>query len=166
VLQTFGARPQGTIAVINPGEPLHIREADFDSTLDWYSVCTEGETLLRRSTSAPKSREAVPLTRRAARCGRSCAEIPGRRLHRTGEMTTSQDTALIAGQLANLTRTVEEMASQLKALRERADSQQERADSQQERTEIQQERIDLAARELADVSERLQAAANALRESI
>jgi uncharacterized protein YoxC len=81
-------------------------------------------------------------------------------------MTTSQDTALIAGQLANLTRTVEEMASQLKALRERADSQQERADSQQERTEVQQERIDLAARELADVSERLQAAANALRESI
>jgi uncharacterized protein YoxC len=81
-------------------------------------------------------------------------------------MTTRQDTALIAGQLANLTRTVEEMASQLKALRERADSQQERADSQQERTEIQQERIDLAARELADVSERLQAAANALRESI
>jgi hypothetical protein len=45
-------------------------------------------------------------------------------------MTTSQDTALIAGQLANLTRTVEEMASQLKALRESADSQQERADSQ------------------------------------
>jgi hypothetical protein len=81
-------------------------------------------------------------------------------------MTTRQDTELIAGQLAHLTRTVEEMASQLKALRERADSQQERADSQQERTEVQQERIDLAARELADVSERLQAAANALRESI
>ena len=31
---------------------------------------------------------------------------------------------------------------------------------------LQQERIDLAARELAEVSERLQAAANALRESI
>jgi predicted nucleotidyltransferase len=46
VLQTFGARPQGKIAVISPGEPLHIREADFDSTLDWYSVCTQGETLL------------------------------------------------------------------------------------------------------------------------
>lgn len=81
-------------------------------------------------------------------------------------MTTHQDTALIAGQLADLTRTVEEMASQLKALRERADSQQVRADSQQERAEIQQERIDLAARELAEVSDRLQAAANALRESI
>jgi molecular chaperone GrpE (heat shock protein) len=58
------------------------------------------------------------------------------------------------------------MASQLKALRERADNQQERTDNQQERTEIQQERIDLAARELAEVSDRLQAAANALRESI
>ena len=42
----------------------------------------------------------------------------------------------------------------------------ERANKQQERTEIQQERIDLAARELAEVSARLQAAANTLRESI
>ena len=81
-------------------------------------------------------------------------------------MTARQDTALIAGQLAELTRTVEDMASQLTALRERADTQQARADTQQERTETQQERIDLAARELADVSDRLQAAANALRESI
>jgi hypothetical protein len=61
---------------------------------------------------------------------------------------------------------VEEMAAELKALRERADSQQTRADSQHERTEVQQERIDLAARELAEVSSRLQAAADALRESI
>jgi hypothetical protein len=42
----------------------------------------------------------------------------------------------------------------------------EGAASQKERSEIQQERIDLAARELAEVSDRLQAAANALRESI
>jgi hypothetical protein len=42
----------------------------------------------------------------------------------------------------------------------------ERAESERERGDMQQERIDLAARELADVSERLQAAANALRESI
>ena len=70
-----------------------------------------------------------------------------------------EDTAIIAGQLAELTRTVEGMAAQLKALRERADSEQQRADKQQER-------IDLAARELAEVSDRLQAAANALRESI
>jgi molecular chaperone GrpE (heat shock protein) len=77
-----------------------------------------------------------------------------------------EDTAIIAGQLAELTRTVEGMSAQLKALRERADSEQQRADKQQERSEVQQERIDLAARELAEVSDRLQAAANALRESI
>jgi hypothetical protein len=67
-------------------------------------------------------------------------------------MTKQEDTALIASQLAELTRAVEEMANQLGAVRERADTQQER--------------IDLAARELAEVSQRLQAAANALRESI
>lgn len=51
------------------------------------------------------------------------------------------------------------MASQLEEIRERANTAQERADTQQER-------IDLAARELTEVSGRLQAAANALRESI
>ncbi len=51
------------------------------------------------------------------------------------------------------------MAGQLKELREHSEGERERMD-------IQQERIDLAARELTDVSERLQAAANALRESI
>jgi molecular chaperone GrpE (heat shock protein) len=81
-------------------------------------------------------------------------------------MPDREDTAIIAGQLADLTRKVEEMASQLRALRERADTQQARADTQQDRTETQQERIDLAARELAEVSDRLQAAANALRETI
>jgi DNA repair ATPase RecN len=64
----------------------------------------------------------------------------------------AEDTAAIAAQLADLTRAVESMARQLGAVRERADTQQER--------------IDLAARELAEVSTRLQAAANALRESI
>jgi hypothetical protein len=67
-------------------------------------------------------------------------------------MTRQADTALIAGQLADLTRAVEQMANQLTALGERADTQQER--------------IDLAAKELAEVSSRLQAAANVLRESI
>lgn len=43
-------------------------------------------------------------------------------------MTAREDTALIAGQLADLTRTVQEMASQLDALRERADQEQLRAD--------------------------------------
>jgi hypothetical protein len=51
------------------------------------------------------------------------------------------------------------MASQLGTLRSGAAEQQERANTQQER-------IDLAARELAEVSDRLHAAANALRHSI
>jgi hypothetical protein len=68
------------------------------------------------------------------------------------KMAERDDTAMIAGQLAELTRAVEEMAAQLSVISERADTQQER--------------IDLAARELAEVSSRLQAAANALRESI
>ena len=75
------------------------------------------------------------------------------------DMPGREDKAIIAGQLADLTQTVEGMANQLKALRDRADSQQQRADTQHER-------IDLAARELAEVSDRLHAAANALRESI
>ena len=74
-------------------------------------------------------------------------------------MTVQEDIASVASQLAALTHTVEEMAGELKAVREHAESERERGDTQQER-------IDLAARELADVSERLQAAANALRESI
>lgn len=74
-------------------------------------------------------------------------------------MTAEDDIASVASQLADLTRTVDEMAGQMKQLLSRADSQQERSDTQQER-------IELAARELTDVSDRLQAAANALRESI
>jgi DNA anti-recombination protein RmuC len=67
-------------------------------------------------------------------------------------MTQREDTALIAGQLADLTQEVKDMADQLVSIRERADTQQER--------------IDHAARELTEVSSRLQAAADALRESL
>jgi flagellar capping protein FliD len=67
-------------------------------------------------------------------------------------MTQRDDTALIAGQLADLTEAVKSMADQLSSIRERADTQQER--------------IDLAARELTEVSSRLQAAADALRASL
>ena len=88
-------------------------------------------------------------------------------------VTTQEDIASVAAQLAELTRTVEAMAKDLHAMTERADRQQARADSQQDlvdsqqkRAQVQQERIDLAARELADVSDRLQAAANALRDSV
>ena len=74
-------------------------------------------------------------------------------------MTEEQDTALIAAQLADLTQTVGVMAKELQALRERTHQQVQRAD-------IQQDRIDIAARELGEVSDRLQAAANALRQSV
>jgi flagellar capping protein FliD len=67
-------------------------------------------------------------------------------------MTQKEDMALIAGQLADLTQAVKDMADQLISIRERADTQQER--------------IDHAARELTEVSSRLQAAADALRESL
>ena len=87
-------------------------------------------------------------------------------LRLTGKVTTAENIAIVAGQLANLTRTVSELEKQVRDLRERADNQQQRADQQRDRTEIQQERIDLAARELAEVSARLQAAADALREAI
>ena len=108
--------------------------------------------------------------RRAGVFRQSVAELGGALLQVSGaqagvqsggqkEMTRDDDTALIAGQLAELTQTVEGLEKRLAALLERADSQQERADTQQER-------IDLAARELAEVSERLQAAANALRQQV
>ena len=74
-------------------------------------------------------------------------------------MTEQTDIGLIAGQLADLTHTDEEMAKQLKGLLEEAAGQRTRAD-------VQQERIDLAARELTEVSDRLQAAANALRQAV
>jgi methyl-accepting chemotaxis protein len=67
-------------------------------------------------------------------------------------MTQRDDTALIAGQLADLTEAVRDMAGQLDSIRDRADTQQER--------------IDIAARELTEVSARLQAAADALRASL
>ena len=82
------------------------------------------------------------------------------------DVTAEEDIARVAEHLAELTRTVEAMARQVQTLSDRTDSHQEPVDSQQQRTEAQQERIDLAARELTNVSDRLQAAANALRESI
>ncbi len=70
-----------------------------------------------------------------------------------------EDTEIVAGQLAELTRSVEKLAAEVQAIEDKAVTAQDRADTQQER-------IDLAARELAEVSARLQAAADALRESI
>ena len=46
VLQTLGDAPAGRIAVISPGEPLNVKEAESDWTLNWHAVCSQGETLL------------------------------------------------------------------------------------------------------------------------
>ena len=70
-----------------------------------------------------------------------------------------EDIAAIAGQLAELTHAVETLTARL-------NSQEDLAGVQAERAEIQQERIELAARELAEVSARLQSAANALRPTL
>ena len=111
-------------------------------------------------------RKELQLCRCAVRPAFSRRALSLRGVLELGTVTAEDDIASVAGQLADLTRTVEQMKLQLEEFSRRADTQQERADNQQERTEIQQERIELAARELADVSDRLQAAANALRESI
>jgi hypothetical protein len=57
------------------------------------------------------------------------------------------------------TLSVESLSAELQAMRAQANIVQERAD-------VQQQSIDLAAKELAEVSVRLQAAADAVRQSI
>jgi methyl-accepting chemotaxis protein len=116
------------------------------------------DTVILSLGSAPTLRRADPYLQGAAGERRE-GDFRLRR-HRLGRSVTSQeDIEGVAGQMADLTHTVEEMALQLKTLRKRADDQVERSNTQQER-------IDLAARELTEVSDRLQSAANALRESI
>jgi predicted nucleic acid-binding Zn-ribbon protein len=100
----------------------------------------------------------TPVEARPVACHEP-ARLPVTRAYDREAVSAEADIASVAGQLAALTQTVEEMERKFAALRERADRQQTRS-------EVQQERIDLAARELAEVSARLQAAANALRESI
>ena len=74
-------------------------------------------------------------------------------------MTEDADIELIAAQMAELTHVVQDMGRQLSRLVDASVTAQTRAD-------VQQERIEIAARELAEVSDRLQAAANALRQSV
>ena len=45
VLQTLADTPEGTIAVISPGEPLHIKEVEWDWTLNWSVACTKGQVI-------------------------------------------------------------------------------------------------------------------------
>jgi predicted nucleotidyltransferase len=63
VLRTFGDRPRGRIAVVCPGEPLHIRDAGLEVTLDWHGVITVGETILGPpplDLGPPVSRSTLP----------------------------------------------------------------------------------------------------------
>jgi hypothetical protein len=119
--------------------------------------CSKRPVLRRASCSTVSGRA------RVAAPGRAPSSPPARKRFtrgiKSGDMTASKDIATVAGQLNDLTRTVEQMGSQLAEMRERAASQQERSD-------VQQERIDLAAKELAEVSDRLQAAAKALRAAV
>ena len=129
----------------------------------------------RARVSGPTRELRLPRARRLARWSRVgglrarariCAQ--GRCVHCTPyllpkqpcdlivQMTDKDDIAIVAAQLADLTRHVDDLERQLK----------DRANDQAERAEVQQVRIDLAARELAEVSQRLQAAADALREAI
>jgi len=45
VLQTLGETPTGRAAVIGPGEPLQIKDVGAEWTLNWRSVCRQGETI-------------------------------------------------------------------------------------------------------------------------
>jgi predicted nucleotidyltransferase len=45
VLATLASEPAGTLAVVSPGEPLHVTEADLGWVLNWHSVCVDGEVL-------------------------------------------------------------------------------------------------------------------------
>jgi predicted nucleotidyltransferase len=46
VLSTLEGSPAGTLVVISPGEQLHTKDVDQGWVINWYSVCTSGETLI------------------------------------------------------------------------------------------------------------------------
>ncbi len=73
-------------------------------------------------------------------------------------MTDDSDIELIAAQIADLTHVVAGLADQVQRLVAASATQLTRADEQQER-------IDRAASELTEVTDRLHAAANALRQA-
>jgi predicted nucleotidyltransferase len=46
VLQSFSDGPAGRVAVISPGEALNVKDVEANWVIDWYGVCTMGETLI------------------------------------------------------------------------------------------------------------------------
>jgi predicted nucleotidyltransferase len=72
VLRTLGGEPAGELAVISPGEPLNVHEVDRGWAINWYSVCTMGETVvgpppldLGPEVTAGRFRQAVEARLRA-----------------------------------------------------------------------------------------------------
>jgi predicted nucleotidyltransferase len=114
VLQTFGDRPSGRIAVISPGEPLHIRDAGFESTLNWYSACSDGETLL-----GPPPRELGPLVTREAR-RRAVAELLGEWRRRVREPSVAYVPAAQGYIVVTLCRALYTLATGQQATKEAA----------------------------------------------
>jgi hypothetical protein len=108
----------------------------------------------RMQTQTPSCGTRRDATATASGC---CSRCHG--LESECGLTTEEDIGTVARQLADLTQLVEAMAQQVAGLVDRSEEQQRRSD-------IQQDSIELAARELADVSERIQAAADALRQVI
>ncbi len=45
VLQTLAGTPEGTIAVISPGEPLNRKEIEWDWVLNWHGACIAGDVI-------------------------------------------------------------------------------------------------------------------------
>ena len=94
VLQTFAAEATGTIAVISPGEPLHITEPRLGWVLNWYGVCADGEVLhgpppleLGPALSATDYRRLWPSCSRSGRT--RSAPLPGSGTSRPPRATPS-----------------------------------------------------------------------------
>jgi hypothetical protein len=156
----MGARNPGVVRVALPGGRRVGRRRPRGTSVD-------GAVRVKRRARTGSPQSALLRLRSDRRCHQrtgvspSLAPVEVRRGGATADEFNIevQPAALDVAKDPAVAVDLEEKTDQLNAIRERADSQQERAD-------IQQERIQLAARELVEVSLRLQPAANALGESI
>jgi hypothetical protein len=114
VLQTYGNRPRGSIAVISPGEPLHIRDAGFEATLNWYSACNDGETLV----GPPPLELGPPVTRAASR--RAVEELLGEWQSRVREPSIAYVPAAQGYIVVTLCRALHTLATGEQATKEAA----------------------------------------------
>ena len=120
VLQTLADTPAGTIAVISPGEPLHIKEVEWDWTVNWSVASTKGELIRGPQALALGPAVSAATFRRAVRAqlrawpghvrSRTLAYVPAaqgyavvtvcRALYalETGEQTTKEEAAAWAAE--------------------------------------------------------------------